>query len=139
MRVLRYENRKSNPVIYDISTPEKCAAGYLRMFKILDEVWECYSDLEEVPVYCDACTDGQHQYCRGSSCACKVTPTCKALNRGAVERHENNTLQHRLYTKAKEDGDWKAAKRLMDARRNYEYESVREDDIEIRDPMEGSR
>jgi len=48
MQILRYENRKMDPIFYDISTPEKREAGYRCLFKILNEEWMVYEDLKEV-------------------------------------------------------------------------------------------
>lgn len=80
MKVLIYGNRKEDDTIYDASTPEKEAAAYLRVFKELDEYWQCYADL-----------------------TAKWKP---------------------VYDKAKA-GDAEAAKRLMNARKDYEYEEFR--------------
>lgn len=42
MKVLVYGNRKQDDEIYDISTPEKEAAAYLKLFNFLDEEWRVY-------------------------------------------------------------------------------------------------
>jgi hypothetical protein len=84
MKVLIYGNRKEDDTIYDASTPEKEAAAYLRVFKELDEYWQCYGDL-----------------------TVKWKP---------------------VYEKAKA-GDAEAAKRLMNDRKNYEYEGFRLDEV----------
>jgi len=81
MRILVYGNRKSDDTYYDISTPAKEDASYLALFKILDEEWEVYQDLE--------------------------------------------TGQEALLLRAR-TGDANAAKRLMKARTDYEYENIRE-------------
>ena len=135
MKVLKYENRKSSSTLFDISTPEKEAAGYLRLFKELDEDWQVYSDLEEdESVMCDACTEGQHKYCKGysESCSCDATADCANHNHRAVYKRQCEAAQRELYTKA-QAGDWKAAKRLMVARKSYEYEYVSE--LEVTDPL----
>lgn len=45
MKILIYENRKSDPTYWDASTPEKEEAALWCLFKLLDEEWECYEDL----------------------------------------------------------------------------------------------
>jgi hypothetical protein len=77
MKVLIYGNRKQDSDIYDVSTPEKEAATYLKLFQYLDEKWQVYCDLP--------------------------------------------TNQKDRYAKAK-FGDADAAKRLLNARCDYEYE-----------------
>jgi hypothetical protein len=77
MKVLIYGNRKQDDEIYDISTPEKEAAAYLLLFRLLDEQWEVYCDLP--------------------------------------------ANQKSRYEKAKA-GNADAAKRLLNARKDYEYE-----------------
>lgn len=59
MKILVYGNRKSDDIYYDASTPEKEDIAYLALFKILDEEWEVYADLEEAhrPYY-DAARGG---------------------------------------------------------------------------------
>ena len=77
MRILIYGNRKQDDEIYDISTPEKEAAAFLRLFKTLDNEWQVYTEL--------------------------------------------NKKEKELYRAAK-NGDSNAARRLLTARKNYEYE-----------------
>lgn len=135
MKVLKYENRKIDIELFDISTPEKEGAAYLRLFKELDEEWQCYSDLEETePVLCVPCKDGQHKYCGkdAAGCTCVETPECKEENWRRRSRNTVSKLQQELYKKAK-TGDVKAIKRLMTARRDYEYESVWE--VDVIDPL----
>ncbi len=43
MKVLIYGNRKQDDEIYDISSPEKEAAAFLRLFKNLDNGWRVYT------------------------------------------------------------------------------------------------
>jgi len=115
MKVLKYENRKADAVLFDISTPEKEAAAYLRLFKILDEEWQCYVDLEEDEnLTCEACDDGQHKYCTGreSTCSCGTTPECANKNHRALVQKEAFEIQRNVYDQAKK-GNWYAAKKLM--------------------------
>ena len=44
MKILVYENRKSDPVYFDASTPVKELWAYSTVFNILNE-WDCYEDL----------------------------------------------------------------------------------------------
>lgn len=43
MKILIYGNRKQDDEYYDISTPGKELAAYLKVFKTLDEDWDVYS------------------------------------------------------------------------------------------------
>lgn len=125
MRVLKYENRKCPEQLFDISTPEKEAAAYLRLFKELDGYWQCYADLAEVekPVLCEPCQAKLHKHCAGC-CSCIETEECKRKNREYRQENLVNRMQRPLYLKAKA-GDVDAIKKLMKARSNYEYEEVR--------------
>ena len=89
MKVLYYDNRKIDPILWDASTPEKEDAAFLALFHVLDEDWECYHDLDEREGYLNL-TDWRRQR----------------------ERRE----------KAKK-GDSEAAKALLQARQDNEYES----------------
>jgi hypothetical protein len=40
--LLIYGNRKQEDIIWDISTPEKRAAGFLALFRFLNEEWDVY-------------------------------------------------------------------------------------------------
>lgn len=138
MKVLKYENRKIDIELFDISTPEKEEAAYRRLFKELDEDWQCYSDLEETePTLCDPCKDGQHKYCQkdNAGCTCAGTPECEKENWYRRSQNYTSKLQQELYKKAK-TGDVKSIKRLMVARRDcdIEYESVWE--VDVIDPLE---
>lgn len=46
MKILIYGNRKQDPDVYDISTPEKELAGYLMLFNILDQDWNVYDEIK---------------------------------------------------------------------------------------------
>ncbi len=136
MKVLRYENRKVDATLYDICTPEKESAAYLLLFKELNEEWHVYSDLAETEAaLCEPCTDGQHKYCRGndSDCECAATPGCATANRSKLAASRITESQRALYKKAL-TGDVVSIRRLMVARRNYEYESVWE--LNVIDPLE---
>ena len=53
LKILVYGNRKEPNRYYDISTPEKEAAAFLRLFYYLDEEWHVYCELtpEQKPLY----------------------------------------------------------------------------------------
>jgi hypothetical protein len=42
-KVLVYGNRKSDDIIINISTPEKEAAAFLKLFNYLDKEWDVYN------------------------------------------------------------------------------------------------
>lgn len=62
MKILVYGNRKADDTYYDVSTPGKENAAYLALFKILDEEWDVYVELETAhkPLY-DAAKSGDAQ------------------------------------------------------------------------------
>lgn len=47
--VLIYENRKTDPVVWDASTSELEGKAFLSLFNLLDKEWRVYTDLEENP------------------------------------------------------------------------------------------
>lgn len=47
MKVLVYGNRKTEDVLYDVSTPAKRGKAFLKVFRLLDKEWDVYSDLDE--------------------------------------------------------------------------------------------
>ena len=115
MEILIYENRKIDPMAYDISTPEKEAAAYLAVFKMLDEEWDVYCDIDPAKTenddICECCAAGLHHRCLGDEegCGCK---------QGVCG--ENKDIEHRfrvyfdyfdLYTKPKNRRPSKPRKR----------------------------
>lgn len=58
MRVMMFGHRKQSAVLYDISTPEKEAAGWLAIFWLLDNDMEAYGDIEDE----DADAPENHRY-----------------------------------------------------------------------------
>jgi len=134
VRVLKYGNRKANDVVYDISTPEKLLAAYLLMFNLLNEEWEVYIDLyEDEFSLCKPCADGHHEYCRGGcngseECPCDATPECKNINHRTRAKVAETNAQ-RTWFKLAEEGDARAARSLIRARRGNEYEEVTECDF----------
>jgi hypothetical protein len=127
-----YGNRKREPIYYDIGTQAKAEAGYLALFRELDNDWGVYNDLLETfepPQKCKPCSHDLHEHCEGSSkspvCHCQDSPECvKRTKRIQAERAEIHHQRH-LYDRAKA-GDGKAAIRLLRMRNGNEYEEIRE-------------
>ena len=125
MKILIYGNRKQDPDMYDISTPEKEAAAYLKLFNYLDEHWQVYCDLEddvEDLVVCEACTKELHRLCEGD-CSCDKDPNCKSKSRYALDEVRVAKAHKRQYDLAK-SGDAAAAKKLINSRKENEYEEI---------------
>ena len=101
-QVLIYENRKIDPIVWDVSTLELRAKAFMALFKILDVDWEAYSDLD------DECVE------EGCSHSCTYHKV--------IESTRPNLDQQGLYAAAK-DGNAKAAEQLLQMRRDYEYEN----------------
>jgi hypothetical protein len=129
MRVLVYGHRKQSDEIYDISTPEKEEAVFRTLFQKMDQDWNVYHRLKQVPALCAACAMGSHQSCTDNDkvlhhdCAC-VEKECPS-NRP----HNDKVLRRKwagYYKKAK-SGDYKHMKMLMAERCDllYEYETFR--------------
>ena len=47
MKILIYENRKSDPLYLDISTPEKEELAFIYLFEYLDDEWNVYCNKSE--------------------------------------------------------------------------------------------
>lgn len=60
MTAILYQNRKSDPVLWDCSTPEKLVSATLALFRHLKNEWEVYAELEE-PIAWDAKPTRQHK------------------------------------------------------------------------------
>ena len=101
-KILRYGNRKTDDVVWDISTPQKEEKAFRELFAILKDEWQVYSDLEE-PYYGDSC---------GHQCEAGHNP---------VVGDSTDEHQLELYKKAIV-GDIKAIKSLLELRKDYEYE-----------------
>ena len=101
-QVLIYENRKIDPIVWDVSTLELRAKAFMELFRIIDKDWEAYSDLD------DECAEA------GCSHTC--------AHHRKVEPTRPNPDQQALYAAAK-GGNTKATEQLLRMRRDYEYES----------------
>src|SRR5208337_4339005 len=102
--VLRYDGKHDEGLMYDISTPEKEAAAYLRLFEYFDEDWRFYSDLEEDAgplAVCEACQKDLHRLCESGACACEATDECKKRSRQTRRYRDAEQSQRDLYLKAK--------------------------------------
>lgn len=121
-KVLIYENRKSAPEIWDVSTLELRRKAFLSLFNLLDDTWQAYEDLKELeePKKPSMTLEDIAKLSAG-----KVRKT-------AEEEHEeyNRELQeynlakrHKsMYDKAKA-GDANATHLLLRERVEYEYEN----------------
>ena len=125
MKILIYGNRKQDTDMYDISTPEKEAAAYLKLFAYLDEHWNVYADLEdevEELEVCEPCSKNMHRLCE-RHCACETEVNCKSNSRYEQDEVRVAKAHKRQYDLAKA-GDAAAAKKLINARKENEYEEI---------------
>lgn len=140
LKILTYSNRKIDPVIYDISTPEKELAAYLLLFQQLDKDWQCYSDLDEIEVgtlytACPPCLARLHEDCREDGCYCTAAFDCQRRSRSSLQQ-ANRELEWKKLCDAARLGDPVAAKTLLTERskQGYEYEEIRL--AEVIDPLD---
>lgn len=125
-RVLIYTNRKTDPAYFDASSEELEAGAYLSLFEMLDESWRCYESLkEEEKPY--------HKKPEGHPAGC-MCEECKAFRREeeVIPGREKERLAHLELYKAAKKGDALAAKKLLTARKDYEYEEFRFGSVESR-------
>lgn len=120
--VLVYQNRKCDPEIWDISTPELKEKAYLGLFALLDESWQVYSDLEELeePKKPSMTLEQIAKISPG-----KVKEAAEGEHkeyRALVGQYKDALHQKQLYEKAKK-GDAKAAHLLLSTRNGGEYEN----------------
>ncbi len=120
-KVLMYENRKIDPMVLDASTPELEQKAFLKLFNYLDENWEVYAGLKELkePKKPSLTQEQIASLPEGE------------LKRVALAEHERYPDVYREYKKEErqkslyalaKSGDAVAAKRLLESRRDYEYE-----------------
>lgn len=121
-KVLVYENRKTDgPLIWDASSPELERGAYLGLFNYLDEDWRVYSDLVNLqePQRPSLTLEQIGGLLEG-----RVKEEAIAEHRdyrSKVADFQRSQLQQKLYERSKE-GDANAAKKLLIARKTYEYE-----------------
>jgi hypothetical protein len=121
-KVLMYDNRKCNPEIWDVSTPELKSKAFLNLFKLLDEDWEVYSDLVglEEPKKPSMSLEQIAQLPEG-----RVRSAAEEEHKEYetdLEEYKLSKEQKKLYDLAKK-GDANAAQTLLTRRRDYEYET----------------
>lgn len=118
-RVLIYENRKTDPYYLDASTEELEAGAFLKLFEVLDESWQVYSSLKEAekPYYKrpEGHVDG---------CLCDECKAFRKEEKALPNREQERLEQFDLYKKAKK-GDALSARRLLEKRKDYEYEEFK--------------
>jgi hypothetical protein len=120
-RVLIYENRKSSKIIYDISAPELENRAFLSLFKVLDEDWQVYSNLDilEEPKKPSMTLEQISQLPEGMA---KKAAMGEHKDYASELKHYNSLFaQKKLYILAKK-GDIFAAKKLLKSRKESEYE-----------------
>jgi len=92
-KVLIYQNKKSDAYVWDVSTPELLDKAYWSLFKVLDEDWEVYGELQD-----------------------------DVWDRNIVNTSKGDWEHLKiLYNKAK-TGDLSNIKALLESRKSYEYE-----------------
>jgi len=122
-RLLVYGNRKCDPTYWDASTPELEAGAFLALFKILDEDWHVYANLTEEPYQPSPPKD------HPEGCMCEECKVCRTYKDRAPKEAKNNEKQLEAY-KAAKAGDADAARRLLTARKDGEYEHFEFDTVE---------
>lgn len=119
-RVLVYENRKTDPYYLDASTEELEAGAYLKLFELLDESWQVYGALkekEEKPYF-------KKPEGHPDGCMCETCVSYRKEEKAIPERERERLAQYELYKAAKK-GDALAARKLLNQRKDYEYEEFK--------------
>ena len=127
-RVLIYENRKINPLIWNISSPELERGAFLDLFNYLDKNLGFYPDfesLQEPPK--PSLTLEQISKLPEGRTKKEAFKEHEEYKSGLTEFRELQ-LQKKLYEQSKK-GDANAAKKLLDHRKNYEYENWTINDV----------
>jgi len=118
-RILVYGNRKTDGDQYwDASTEELEAGAFLELFKLLDESWKVYSSLKDDPYL----PEFPKEHPEG--CMCEPCKTARKYREEAPKEKANNLRMLELYKRAKK-GEAIAAKALLTARKDDEYEEFR--------------
>lgn len=118
-RILVYENRKVGPSYWDASTEELEAGAMLALFKLLDESWQVYGGLEDAEEMDSARPKGHPDGCMCQGCAIFRKEAASLPG-----REKDRLQQLELYKRAKK-GEAAAARRLLEQRKNYEYEEFK--------------
>ncbi len=143
-RTLVYENRKQPMVLYSLKDEAVAEKSIRKVFRILDEDWDVYSDLvpdSEVDTENTLIAEDLETLRSLPKSTFKSAQITLALERfvddnaktldvariAIVERHRAEQVE--LYAKAK-SGDLDAMMDLMYRRREREYEKIRIEEIE---------
>ncbi|VVB80366.1 Uncharacterised protein [uncultured archaeon] len=120
-KVLIYENRKCDPYIYDISTPELEEKSFLALFNVLDNEWSVYNDLDnlETPPRPSLTLEQIAELPSGN--VRLLAEREHAEYNSLMKDFRRSSEQKRLYELAKK-GDTKSARKLLRQRVDYEYE-----------------
>ena len=111
-KILRYGNRKADPVYLKFDTPEQQEKAWKALFKILDTEWEVYAELLEEP-------EGVAPLCNHKCHAHQPEAPHYLQNR---EREYRRLIGQRAWYLLAKQGDVKAIERLCRARKGFEYE-----------------
>ena len=120
-KVLIYGNRKSDTLVWDVSSPELERIAFLGLFNYLDTTWEVYSDLIDL-----------EEPTKPSLTLEQIAnlPEGRVKQEAIAEQKDYNSevtnfkiliSQQKFYEKSKA-GDANAAKALLNERKTYEYE-----------------
>ena len=126
--VLLHENKKSDPILIDVSTREKMEAGLKWLFWHLYNEWTVYTDLDQAdsrePLEQEMAELRDAISKSSSKTVAVALQTCLANLQVQYNKATGNGRQRklRLYAKAKEN-DVQAIAELLHLRRNYEYEN----------------
>lgn len=141
MKVLIYENRKYDPIMYDISTPEKESAAFLDIFDKVDESnGSFYQHLRQdfIVKICDPCRGGEHNKCvpymaEGTSCGCDGSIECE--RRLLTLQHKSEVLSDliKLYEAAFNGSAVSARKLLLETYQDFPPVKLRI--AEVIDPL----
>lgn len=123
-KLLMYENRKSAPLFWDISTPELQEGAVRALFRHLDNDWRVYSGLDDLvePQTPGMAPEEAEQLPEGPI----RDAALKEINDydARLRNHMRSSLEKSLYERAR-SGEYPAMLALLKARKGYEYESWR--------------
>lgn len=120
-KVLMYENRKIDPMFWDVSTSCLEQKAFFNLFNYLDKDWAVYSDLKSLssPKKPSLTKDQIDKLPPG-----RVKETAlaehQAYQRG-LKDYEDSNMQKKWYDLAKR-GDFPSLMKLLKRRKEHEYE-----------------
>lgn len=141
MKVIHYDNVKTEyPVLIDISTEEKKKKGFLRLFELIDEKAHTLGVHNEEMERLERGIEKQKEKLKKVREMSENGFDAKELfdvDENWVEEeledwkrtYERKVGDNKLYNQAK-DGDWEAAKKLLEQRSQYPGESWRIMEVE---------